>query len=97
MKKKNNNPCLRSTFKSYLEEEGVLEETKEDALKLYISYQIRMALHESKITQTELAKKMKTSRAAVRRILDPTNPSITLKTLIKVVSVLGKSITVNIS
>ncbi len=96
MKKSNDNPCLGSTFESYLKEEGVFEETQEEALKLYIVYQIRNALKEANMTQTELAKRMQTSRAAVKRILDPMNPSITLSTLQRVASALGKRIHIQI-
>jgi len=69
---KKENPCLGSTFESYLKEHGVLEETKDDALLLYLAYKVRMALKELGITQTELAKRMNTSRADVRRLVDLT-------------------------
>jgi hypothetical protein len=42
------------------------------------------------MTVSALAKQMHTSRAAVNRILDPANPSITLGTLEKAALVLGK-------
>lgn len=88
----NDNPCLGSSFEDHLKEAGLQEETKDGALKIYLSYQVRMALHEAKITQTELAKRMATSRAAVRRILDPGNPAITLATIRKVAEALGKKV-----
>ena len=96
MTKKNENPCLGSTLESFLKEEGIFEEVEENTLKVYIAFQIRNALKESNITQTELAKRMKTSRAAVRRILDPRNPAITIATLSKVTHTLDKRITIDI-
>lgn len=96
MEKNDKNPCIGSSFEDSLKEDGVLEETKDDALKIYIALQIRNALEESNITKTELARRMSTSRATVGRILDPSNPSTTLTTLRKVVNALGKSITLDI-
>jgi plasmid maintenance system antidote protein VapI len=44
------------------------------------------------LTKTELAEQLKTSRAAVNRLLDPYNESITLLTLKKAAAILGKKI-----
>jgi len=44
------------------------------------------------LTKIDLAKKMETSRAAVNRLLDPENDSITLYTLKKAAAVLGKKL-----
>lgn len=45
-----------------------------------------------KISQTKLARQMKTSRSAVKRLLDPDNESLTIKTLKKAAATLGKSV-----
>jgi hypothetical protein len=37
-----------------------------------------------------MAARMRTSRAALNRLLDPTNPSVTLQTLQKAAQVIGK-------
>lgn len=42
-----------------------------------------------KMTQTELAKAMKTSRTVVYRLLDPKDTSVTLATLAKASKALG--------
>ena len=47
-------------------------------------------MKEKKLTVSALAKRMHTSRAAINRILDPANPSITLGTLEKAALALGK-------
>jgi len=47
-------------------------------------------MKERKLTVSALAKRMQTSRAAINRILDPANPSITLGTLEKAAHALGK-------
>lgn len=42
------------------------------------------------LTKAELAKRLKTSRTGVDRLLDPENTSITLNTMAKVAQLLGK-------
>lgn len=45
-----------------------------------------------KVTKSEMAKRMKTSRAAVDRLLDPTNASVTLYTLNRAATALGQRV-----
>jgi antitoxin HicB len=49
-----------------------------------------------KMTKTSVAKAMGTSRAAVDRLLDPENTSVTLNTLGKAASILGKRIKIEL-
>jgi DNA-binding Xre family transcriptional regulator len=48
------------------------------------------------LSKTAMAQRMNTSRAALNRLLDPTNPSVTLQTLERAASVLGKRIQVEL-
>jgi len=54
-------------------------------------------MEQLKITKNEMAKRMSTSRAVVDRLLDPTNPSLTLKILEKVALVLHKTVRIELS
>jgi antitoxin HicB len=47
---------------------------------------------ERNISKAEIAKRLKTSRTGVDRLLDPENTSITLNTMAKVARLLGKRI-----
>ena len=80
MKKKNKH--IGSTLDSYLAEKGLLEHTEAVAIKRTVAYQLKLYLEQEGITQAELARRMKTSKAAVNRLLNPNNPSITLHSLI---------------
>ena len=62
-----------------------------------IAYQLLSILEQENITKTELATRMQTSKAAITRLLNPENPSITLATLIKVAHALGKNVTISIA
>ena len=49
-------------------------------------------MEQRNFTKTEVARSMKTSRAAVNRLLDPDNGSLTLATLQKAVAVVGRQV-----
>lgn len=65
-------------FRDFLKERGVLGEDESRALKQALSLQLNRLLKEKKLTKTQMAARMKTSRAAVDRLLDASNSSVTL-------------------
>ncbi len=89
MIKKNN---IGSSFDSFLKEENIYIETKELAIKEILAEEIKKYMEENNITKTTLAKQMHTSRAAINRILDTKNVSITLHSILNVANVLGKEV-----
>lgn len=84
------NPRDGGSFADFLKEEGIYEKVVSRAEKEIVAWKIEQAMKEKKMTVTALAQAMGTSRAAVDRILDPSNPSITLLTLEKAAHALGK-------
>jgi antitoxin HicB len=88
MKKKN----IGSAFDSWLREEGIYEEVSESAIKRVIARQIASAMTQRGLTKAAMARRMNTSRAALDRLLDPENGAITLSTLHKAASVVGRKI-----
>ncbi|MSR58142.1 MAG: Fis family transcriptional regulator [Planctomycetaceae bacterium] len=83
---------LGSTFEDFLAEDGILEECRAAAIKFKIARELEKAMNEQKITKAEIAKRLKTSRSSVDRLLDPENTSITLNTMARVANLLGKRI-----
>ena len=83
---------IGSTFDSWLREEGTYEETTATAIKRVIASQIEAAMQDSGLSKSEMARRMQTSRAALNRLLDPANASVTLATLQKAASVIGREI-----
>ena len=81
---------LGSDFDDFLEEEGLLAEAEAIAVKRVVAYQIAELMEETQLTKTAMARRMETSRAALDRLLDPTNESVTLHTLERAALVLGK-------
>lgn len=90
------NKHIGSSFESFLEEEGILEEINVAAVKAVIAQNLETYMQENSITQTEMAKRLQTSRAGLRRLLDPENHSITLLSLSRAASVLGKKVHMNL-
>lgn len=58
---------------------------------------VARAMKKQKISQSELARRMRTSRAVVYRMLLPGDVSLTLATMAKAASVLGVRISVKLS
>jgi predicted DNA-binding protein (UPF0251 family) len=86
------NPHRGSDFRDFLEEQGIRSEVEARALKQAMSLQILRLLAEKSLTKSEMAARMKTSRAAVDRLLDPSNSSVTLNTLGKAARALGRKV-----
>lgn len=84
------NEHLGSSFDDFLAEEGLLAGAQAVATKRVIAFQIARAMEQSDLSKTRLARKMGTSRAAVDRLLDPTNHSVTLRTMEAAAAALGK-------
>lgn len=83
-----------STFESFLEEEGLLDTAEAVAIKRVIAYELQKTMEKTHVSKTEMASKMHTSRSALDRLLDPSNTSITLNTLVKAAHFLGKKLQV---
>ena len=81
-----------SDFRDFLAEEGILPEVEVLAHKRVASLQLQQILEQEHATKTELASRMKTSRASLDRMLDPSNPTLTVASLGKAVAALGRKV-----
>ena len=93
MSKKN----IRSSFDDFLQEQSLLESSTAVALKRVIAWQIAQEMKAQKLTKTELAKRMHTSRAALNRLLDENDASLTLTTLASAAAALGKKVNLQLA
>jgi DNA-binding Xre family transcriptional regulator len=90
------NQYIGSSFDDFLAEEGILEEVTAVAMKRVIAWQIEEAMKAQRLTKTAMAAKMGTSRAALNRLLDGRDTSLTLTTLATAAAVLGKRLNVEL-
>lgn len=83
-----------SRFDDFLQEEAILEDATAVALKRVIAWQIAEEMKAQQVTKTELARRMHTSRAALNRLLDEADPSLTLTTLASAAAALGRRVNI---
>jgi antitoxin HicB len=88
---------LGSEFDDFLREEHLLEAAEATAAKRVIAFQITKEMKRRRLTKSRMASLMKTSRPALERLLDPANPSVTLSTLQRAASALGKRLKVELA
>lgn len=81
-----------SNFDEFLEEEGLLSESEATAAKRVIGIQLSQFMKEHKLSKSEMARRMQTSRSALDRLLDASNASFTLRTLDRAARALGRQL-----
>ena len=91
------NEHVGSGFDEFLAEEGLLSEAEATAVKRVIAYQLAKFMEEHDLSKTAMAKQMQTSRSALDRLLDPANPSVTLRTMDRAARVLGKKLRIELT
>ena len=93
---KRQNKHVGSSLEDFLTEEGILEETRAMAIKETVAWQVQQSREKEKITKVEMARRMKTSRAALDRLLDPGNGAVTLQTLSRAANAIGRGLRIEL-
>lgn len=88
---------IGSNFDDFLAEEDLLEQAETVAIKRVLAYQVEKLMKEQNLSKTEMSRRMKTSRAALERLLDPGNQSVTLQTLDRAARALGKRLEISLA
>lgn len=83
---------IGTSFDQFLKDEGIYEEVTARAIKRVIARQLDALMHDQGLTKSNLAKRMKTSRAQLDRLLDPNNESVTLGTLTRAAHAVGRQL-----
>jgi len=86
MKKEN----IGTSLDDWLHEEGLYEEVTSVAIKRVLARQLSQQMADQRVSKSEMAKRMRTSRAALERLLDPENDAVTLNTLFKAATAVGR-------
>lgn len=89
-------PHIGSSLDDFLAEDGTLELVKARAMKRVIAWQLAQAMDAKALTKTEMADRMGTSRTSLDRLLDPANGSVTLLTLERAASAVGKRLRIEL-
>jgi hypothetical protein len=84
------------SFRNFLKAEGLLEEVEATALKRALALKVADLMKKSDLNKSTMAVQMRTSRAAVHRLLDPENTSVTLATLTRAARSLGRKVKIEL-
>jgi len=85
-----------ASFDSWLREEGIYEEVAATAIKRVLARQVEAAMKERQVSKAEMARRMRTSRAALDRLLDPEYDAVTLSTLRKAALAVGRELRIEL-
>ncbi len=91
-----NNPHIGTSIEDFLKEEGILEEARAVAIKEAVAFQVQQAMQKEKISKIEMARRMKTSRAALDRFLAPGSASVTLQTPTRAARAIGRDLRIEL-
>ena len=89
---RNRNKHRGSSLETFLKKEGLHEEVHAAALKRAVALKVADLMKERRLNKSTMAGQMRTSRAAVHRLLDPENTSVTLATLNRAARSLGQKV-----
>ena len=87
---------IASKLHDFPKEDRLLEVATATATKRVIAHQIAMEMKRCRLTKMVMASRMKTSRAALDRLLDPNNPSVTIGLLEKAAAALSRRLSVEL-
>ncbi len=86
----------QETFDDFLAEQGLLEACEDHAIKDMIADQLAAAMKEQGLTKSAMAARMKTSRRQLDRLFDPSIQSVTLDTLRRAATAVGRSLRIEL-
>ena len=90
------NKHLGSNFDDFLQAEGLLVDAQALAIKRILVERLEQAMSKRQLSKSDLAKSMHTSRAALNRLLDPNNTSVTLHTIVTAAKCLEQKLTIKL-
>ncbi len=91
------NKYTGSDFDEFLHQEGILKEVTARAHKRLPAVQVNEAMERSRITKSQLAERLQTSRSQLDRLLDPDNTSLTLESLERLAAAVGKQLRIELA
>ncbi|MFP6771850.1 MAG: Fis family transcriptional regulator [Alphaproteobacteria bacterium] len=87
---------IGTSFDDFLAEDDLLEGAEEQAIKEILADQIKAAMQSEGLNKAAMARRMKTSRQALDRLLDPANTSVTLHTMQRAAVAVGRRLTLEL-
>jgi antitoxin HicB len=91
------NKHIGSSLDDFLKEKGVFEEFQAASIKKVIAWQIAKEMKVLQLSKIRMAHRMRTSRAQLDRLLDPDDGNVTLETLQRAATALGRNLQVKLA
>jgi antitoxin HicB len=91
MSRRRKNLHWGSTLEDFLDEEGIREAAKAEAVTRVVAWQLGQEMKRKRISKTRLAELMNTSRAQVDRILQAKG-NVTVETLQRAAQLVGRQL-----
>ncbi len=91
------NPHTGSRFDDFLKEEGLYEECTAAAVKAVLARQIKQEMKKQNLTKATMATQMQTSRSQLDRLLDPEKTGVSLETMQRAASVIGRELRIELA
>jgi antitoxin HicB len=85
-------PNVGSSLEEFLHEDGNLDSATAIAAKRVLAWQLQQAMTKNKLTKTTMAARMKTTRAQLDRVLNPNDGNVTLETLQRAATAVGRKL-----
>ena len=80
------------SFDDYLKEQGAYEKTTELAVKRVLVFQLAEAMKQQGISKAEMARRLRTSRSQLDRLLDPGHDGVTVGVLARAAKAVGREL-----
>jgi antitoxin HicB len=93
---RNRNKHRGSSFEGFLKKDGLHEKVHAAALKRAVALKLDDLMKKKRVNKSAMAAQMRTSRAAIHRLLDPENTSVTLATLNRAARSLGRKVKIEL-
>jgi antitoxin HicB len=93
---KRKNKHRGTSFEDFLKKQGLHEEVQAAALKRAVALKVHDLMKQKCLNKSAMAARMRTSRAAIHRLLDPDNTSVTLATLNRAARSLGRKVKIEL-
>ena len=83
-------------FDAFLRDEGVFNEVQASALKRAIAEAVRDGMTMAGLSKVDMARRMRTSRSQLDRVLDPACTTVQLDTLMKAANAVGRELQISL-
>ena len=89
--------AIGSSFDEFLKGEGAFEETHAVAIKRVLAWRLIEEMKRQKVTKVEMARRMKTSRSQLDRLLDPNSADVRLDTLARAAKAVNRTLRIELA